>query len=148
MIVLATTMFSVVIVIYLFLFESFWRHLDSIETIIRGLEAQWNEEKYKFAKAGTKGYYSKYSMFFSLLIIINIFLITSIFSSIYTLYIAKTRLTETLSLGLVMSATIILLSTLVIHHGRAGPANLFKELEKYLETMKKRKTATEKTSQA
>jgi len=142
LLILAVTVFSMFFVAYVFLRNRLQSQVDFAEKEIEDIDRHWSTERYKFAKEAIEGYERAYRLVFSLILSAECLLIVSIGLLIYTVFIGNCWAVETLGLGLIISALVLLILMLLLHHGYPGPEGLFRKLNLYLEAIRRKHVST------
>lgn len=135
LLVIAVTVFSIFIVVYIFLRNRLQSQVNSIEIEIGGIGKVWRKKRYEYAKQAIIGYESQYKHAFLYILLAECLLMVSILLSIYTVFIDNYWWVETIGLGFIISALILLILMLLIYHRYPGREDLFSKLGLYLESI-------------
>jgi len=136
LLLLAATIFSIFFLAYVFLRDRLQSQVNFVEQEIGEIDQHWNVKKYEFAREAAKLYEREYRLAFLFILSAECLLLVSIFLLIYTVFVGTCWWVETVGLGLIMSALILLILMLILHHGYPGPEGLFSKLKSYLETVR------------
>ena len=136
LLLLAGTVFSIFLVVYVFLRNALRSQLDSVEREISEIAKDWRDERYDFAKKAIDAYQREYMLPFFFILSAESLLFISILLSMYTVFVGICCWVETAALGLIISALILFMIMLLLHHGHPGPESLFSDLGLYLESIK------------
>ena len=115
LLILASTVFSVFLVVYIFLRNTLRLHLEFLEEEIGQIAREWNNRRYKLAKKAAQAYETDYRVPFFFILAGKSLLFVSMLLSMFTVFVYGCRWVEMIALGFIISALIMFIIMLWVY---------------------------------